>query len=66
MQVLITNVAHVPDLCYHLFPLPNLVQNSHTPEGRPTGVVVRLKSERSTVFPLNGTLYSLVARYQTG
>ena len=59
VQVLLTNVAHVPDLRYHLFSLPTLVKNGHTFEGRPTGVVVRLKSERSIVFPLSGTLYSL-------
>ena len=57
--MLLTNVAHVPDLHYHLFALPALVKNGHTFEGRPTGIVVELKSERSVVFPLTGTLYSL-------
>jgi len=59
VQVLLTNVAHVPDLRYHLFSLPTLVKNGHTFEGRPSGIVVRLKSERSIVFPLSGNLYSL-------
>ena len=59
VQVLLTNVAHVPDLRYHLFSLPTLVKNGHTCEGRPTGIVVKLKSERSIVFPLTGTLHSL-------
>ena len=56
MQVLLTNVAHVPDLRYHLFSLPTLVKNGHTFEGRPTRVVVKLsKSVRSclrSVVPL--------------
>ena len=59
VQLLLTNVAHVPDLRYHLFSLPTLVKNGHTLEGRPTGIVVKLKSERSIVFPFTGTLYSL-------
>ena len=59
MQALLTNVAHVPDIRYHLFSLPTLVKNGHTFEGRRTGIVVKLKSERSIVFPLTGTLYSL-------
>ena len=59
MQVWLTNVAHVPDLRYHLFSLPTVVKNGHTFEGRPTGVVVRLKSEEKIVFPLSGALYSL-------
>ena len=58
-QMLLTNVAHVPHLRYHIFSLSTLVKNGHTFEGRPTGVVVKLKSERSIVFPLGGTLYSL-------
>ena len=58
VQVLPTNVAHVPDLRYHIFFLPTVVKNGHTFEGRPTGIVVKLKSERSIVFPLTGTLYS--------
>ena len=59
VRVLLTNVAYVPDLRYHLFPLPTLVENGHTFEGRPAGIVVMLKSERSIVFPLTGKLYSL-------
>ena len=59
MQVLLTNVAHVPDLRYHLFSLPTLVKNGHTFEGSPSVIVVRLKSEKSIVFPLSGNLYSL-------
>ena len=59
VQVLLTNVAHVPDLRYHLFSLPTLVKNGHAFEGRPTGIVVKLRSERSIVFPLTGTLYRL-------
>ena len=60
MQGLLTNVAHLPDhLRYHLFSLPALVKNGHNFEGCPMGVVVRLKSERSIVFPQSGTLYSL-------
>ena len=59
VHVFLTNVAHVPDLRYHLFSLPTLVKNGHTFEERPTGIVVKLKSERSIVFPLTGTLYSL-------
>ena len=57
--MLLTNVAHVPDLLYHLFPLPTLVKNVHSLGGRPTGIVVRLTLECSIVFPLCGTLYSL-------
>ena len=59
VQVLLTNVAHVPDLRYLLFSLPTLVKNGHTFEGRLAGIVVNLKSERLIVFPLTGTLYSL-------
>ena len=59
VRVTLTNVAHVPDLRYHLFSLPTLVKHGHTFEGRPAGVVVKLKSERSIVFPLTGNLYSL-------
>ena len=44
VQVLLTNVAYVPDLRYHLFSLPTLDKNGHTFEGRPLGIVVRLKS----------------------
>ena len=59
VQVLLTNVAHVSDLRYHLFYLPTLAENGHTFKRRPTGVVVRLKSERSIVVLLRGSLYSL-------
>ena len=56
VQVTLTNVACVPDLRYHLFYLPTLVKHGHTFEGCPTGIVFKLKSERSTVFPLTGNL----------
>ena len=56
---MLTNVAHVPDLRHHLFSLPNIAKNAHTFEGRPAGIAVKLKSERSIVFPLTGNLYSL-------
>ena len=59
MQVWLTNVAHVPDLRYYPFSLPTLVKNGHAFEEHPTGVVVKLKSERSIVFPLTRTLYNL-------
>ena len=59
VQVLITNVSYVPDLRYHLFSLPILVGHGHNFGGRPTGVVVGFKAERSIVFPVSGTLYSL-------
>ena len=59
VRVTLTNVAQVPDLRYHLCSLPTLVKNGHTFEGRPAGIVVKLKSERSIVFPLTGNLYSL-------
>ena len=35
------------------------MKHVHTFEGRPAGIVVKLKSERSIVFPLNGNLNSL-------
>ena len=35
------------------------MKHGHNFEGRPTGIVVKLKSERSIVFPLTGKLYSL-------
>ena len=54
-----TNVAHVPDLRYHLFSLPTLVKHGHTFEGHPAGIIVKLKFERSIVLPLTGNLYSL-------
>ena len=44
VQVLITNVAYVTDLRYHLFSLPTLAKNGHTFEGRPKGVVIRLRA----------------------
>ena len=53
------NVAHVPDLQYHIFSLPTLGKKGHTFEGRPAGIVVKVKSERSIVFPLTGNLFSL-------
>ena len=56
---MLTNVAHVPDLRYHIFSLPALVNNSHTSEGPLAGNVVKLKFTRSIVFPLTGNLYSL-------
>ena len=59
VQVTLTNVAHVPDLRYHLFSLPTLVRHGHTFEGRPAGIVVKLTFERSIVFPLTGNLYGL-------
>ena len=59
VRVTLTNVVRVPDLRHHIFSLPSLVKNGHTDEGRPAGIVVKLKSERSIVFPLNGNLYSL-------
>ena len=59
VQVTLTNVAHVPDLRYYLFSLTTLVKHGHTFEGRPTGIVVKLKSERMIVFPLTGILHSL-------
>ena len=59
VDVLLTNVAHVPDLSYHLFSLPTLIKNGHAFEGRYTDIIVRLKPERSIVFPLSGTLFSL-------
>ena len=34
----LANVAHVPDLRYHLVSLPTLVKNGHTFEGHPTGL----------------------------
>ena len=63
VRVTLTNVAHVPDLRYHLFSLPTLVKHGHNFERRPAGIVVKLMSERSIVFPivfpLTGNLYSL-------
>lgn len=59
MNVLLTNVEHVLDLRYNLFSLPTLTKNGHICEGYPTGVVVRPKSERSIVFMLSETLFSL-------
>ena len=45
VDVLLTNVAHVPDLRYNLFSLPTLIKNGHAFEGRPTGVIVGFKSK---------------------
>ena len=59
VRVTPTSVAHVPDLRYNPFALPTLMKHGHTFEERPAGVVVRLKSERSIVFPLTGNPYSL-------
>ena len=56
---MLTNVAHVPDVRYHPFSLSTLVKNGRTFGGRPAGIVVKLKSERSIVSPLTGNLYSL-------
>ena len=60
VQVLLTNVEHVPDLRYHIFSLPTLVKNGQRHEGHPTGVVVNLKSARSIVHLLSRILYSLL------
>ena len=60
VRVTLFNVAHVPDLRYHPFSLHTLVvEHGHTFEGRPAGMVVKLKFERLIVFPLTGNLYSL-------
>lgn len=59
VQVLLTNVANMLDLLYHLFSLLTLIKNGQTFEGRPTGVVTRLRSKCSIVFLLSGTLFSL-------
>lgn len=59
MNVLLTNAEHMLNLRYNLFSLPNLVKNGHVCDGYPTGVVVRPKSERSILFMLSGTLFSL-------
>ena len=59
MQVLIANATRAPDFRYHFFSLPTLVKNGHMFEGRPTGLIVKFKSERSIAFPLIETLYSL-------
>ena len=59
VRVTLTNVAHVPYLRYKIFSIPTLVKHGHTFEGRPAGIVVKLKSERLIVFPLTGNLYSL-------
>ena len=49
-------VSCMPDLRYHLYSPLTLVKNGHTSEGRPTGVVVRRKSEHSIILPLIGTV----------
>ena len=59
MDVLLYDVAHVPDLRYHLFSLPALIKNGHVFEGSPTRVADRFKSERSIVFPQSGTLFNI-------
>ena len=59
VDVVLTTMAHVPDRRYHLLSMPTLIKNSHTFEGRPTGVIAILKSERLIVFPLRGTLFSV-------
>ena len=59
VQVLLADVAHVSDLRYNFFSEPTLVMNGHTFEGRTTGLVVKLKSESSIVFPVSENLYSL-------
>ena len=64
VQVTLTNVAHVPDLRYHLFFLPTFVKHGHTFEGRPAGIVVKLKSERSIVFSMTGNLYYSLYGYR--
>ena len=63
--MLLTNVAYVSDLRYHSCSLTTLIKNGHTFEGRLTGVVARLKSERSIIFPLSGPLFSLCG-YRVG
>ena len=55
VQVLKTNVVHLPDLCHHLFSLPTLVTNGHTSEGRPTGVVIRALPWFQVVHSLSWT-----------
>ena len=57
VDVLVINVAHVPDLRCHLIPLPTLIKSGHAFEARPTEIIVRLKSERSIISPLSGTLF---------
>ena len=58
VDMLLTNVARVPDLCYDIFSLPTLIKNGHVFEGCPTGVIDRLKPERLNVFLVSGTLLS--------
>ena len=41
------------------FLLPTLVKNGPTFEGRPAGIVVKLKSERLVLFPLTRNLCRL-------
>ena len=41
------------------FSFPTLVKHGHAFEGRRAGFKVKLKSERSVVFPLTGSLYRL-------
>lgn len=50
MNVLLADGAHMPDTFYHLVFLPTFIKNGHIFDGRPTGVIVRPKPERSIVF----------------
>lgn len=58
MDVLLRDVAQVPDLRHHLF-TSILIKNGYVVEGNPVGVAVKLKSERSIVFQLGGILFIL-------
>ena len=58
VRVMLTNVAHLPDIRYYLFCLPTLVKNGHGFEAHSTGIVVKLKSECSITFPLTRNVYS--------
>ena len=55
---MLTNVAHVPGIRYHLFSLPALVKNGDTFERNPPGNAAKLKSERSIAFAGTGNMYS--------
>ena len=59
VDVLLTGVAHVPNLRYHLFSLPNPMKNGHAFDGLSTEITVGLKPESSISFPLSGTMFSL-------
>ena len=39
MDVVLTNIAHVPDLEYHFSFLPTLIENGRILDERPTGVI---------------------------